>query len=425
MAGGATVRRISVVITRWGARSVILWVMPGYLDLVRDGEFRALFVAHAVSVAGDQFARVALAVHVYDRTASAGLTALTYALTFLPDLVGGPLLSGLADRFARRDVMVAADVVRALLLLVMALPGLPLWVLAAVLVLVQLAGAPHGAARAALLPHVLPDERYPLGMAALSTVTQAAQVLGFVAGGALVGWWGPGPVLVADAVTFVVSALMVSAFVLRRPVPARPHVRAWPSDLVGGARLVWREHRLRALVALACVSGFYIVAEGLAAPYAAQLGRGRRRWVDLRCARGGHGGRDGGGGAGAAGTAARRDAVAGGGVVRGAAAHGVAAGAGVVVGADRVVRVASSYQLLANTTFVREVPDASRGQAFGLAVTALRVSQGVGVGLAGLLAERWAAHQVIAAAGVSGVLAAGGAWWLWRQAVAAPAHTTP
>ncbi|MGZ3145414.1 MFS transporter [Lentzea chajnantorensis] len=400
--------------------------MPGYRDLARDGEFRALFAAHVVSVAGDQFARVALAVHVYDRTASAGLTALTYALTFLPDLVGGPLLSGLADRFARRDVMVAADLVRAVLLLVMAVPGLPLWVLAAVLVLVQLAGAPHGAARAALLPHVLPDERYPLGMAALSTVTQAAQVLGFVAGGALVAWWGPGPVLVADSVTFAVSALLVSAHVLRRAVPEHPHVRAWSSDLLGGARLVWRARRLRALVALACVSGFYIVAEALAAPYAAQLGAGASA-VGLILA------------AHAAGAVAGMAVVARIPHHRQLAAMPWLAVASCAVLLPVLLRpglgwslalialsgVASAYQLLANTTFVREVPDAARGQAFGLAVTALRVSQGVGVGLAGLLAERWAAHQVIAAAGLAGVLAACAAGWSWRQAVAAPARGTP
>lgn len=201
--------------------------MPGYRGLARDREFRALFMAHVVSVAGDQFARVALTVHVYDRTASAGLTALTYALTFLPDLLGGPLLSGLADRFARKKVMVAADLVRAALLLVMAVPGLPLWVLAALLVTVQLAGAPHGAARAALLPNILPDERYPLAQAVLSTVTQAAQVAGFLGGGVLVASLGPGPVLLADGVTFAVSALLVAVFLLDRPAPGHPHVRAW------------------------------------------------------------------------------------------------------------------------------------------------------------------------------------------------------
>ncbi|MFD5828732.1 MFS transporter [Lentzea sp. NPDC060358] len=390
--------------------------MPGYRALAQDREFRALFAAHVVSVAGDQFARVALTVHVYDRTASTGLTALTYALTFLPDLVGGPVLAGLADRFARTRVMVAADLLRVALLVLMAVPGVPLWVLAALLVQVQFAGAPHGAARAALLPQVLPDARYPLGQAVLSTVTQAAQVAGFLTGGALVAWLGPGWVLLADAATFAASAVLVGVFVRPRPAPRRPHVRAWPADLVGGARLVWHDHRLRALVALACVSGFYIAGEALAVPYAAALG------------------------AGAGGV----------GLIFGAYAAGAAAGMLLLARLDEDLQLrlmpwlaiaacaalvpaalrpglavslalfalsgaASAYHLVANTRFVRAVPDASRGQAFGLAVTALRVSQGTGVAVAGLAAETTAAHRVVAAAGALGVLAAGGAavvWWL-------------
>lgn len=398
--------------------------MPGYRELARDGEFRALFVAHVASVAGDQFARVALTVHVYDRTASAGLTALTYALTFLPDLVGGPLLSGLADRFARKKVMVAADLVRTALLFLMAVPLLPLWAVAALLVLVQFAGAPHGAARAALLPQILPDERYPLGQALLSTVTQAAQVAGFLAGGALVALLGPGPVLVADGVTFGVSALLIGLFLLDRPAPRSPHVRAWPADLVGGARLVWRDRRLRALLALACVSGFYIAAEALAVPLAAGLGAGAAAVGAIF-------------GAFAAGTMTGMVVLA-----RLPAGFGLRAMPWLAVGSCAALLpmalapglgwaltlfalsgAASAYQLVANTTFVRTVPDAVRGQAFGLAVTALRVSQGLGIAAAGVAAQWWPVHHVVAVAGMVGVLGAAGAAWLWWQAVGSLAET--
>lgn len=400
--------------------------MPGYRELTRDAEFRALLVAHVVSVAGDQFARVALTVHVYDRTASAGLTALTYALTFLPDLVGGPLLSGLADRFARKRVMVAADLVRAALLLLMAAPGLPLWTLAALLVLVQFAGAPHGAARAALLPHILPDERYPMGQAVLSTVTQAAQVAGFLAGGALVAWLGPGLVLVADGVTFAVSAVLVGVFLLHRPAPESPHVRAWPADLVGGARLVWGDRRLRALVALACVSGFYITAEALAAPLAAQLGAGPAAVGAIF-------------GVVSAGTAVGMVLLARLPPERGlrwmpslsvvsclvllpmALAPGLAWSL-VLLGLSGA---ASGYQLLANATFVRSVPDATRGQAFGLAVTALRVSQGLGIAAAGAAAHWWPVHHVIAAIAGLGTVAAAAAAWEWKRAAGRTQRSLP
>src|SRR5215217_3022991 len=97
-----------------------------YREVFAVGEFRALFAAHLGSVVGDQFARVALVVLVFQRTGSAALTALTYALTFLPALIGGPLLSGLADRYPRRELMIAVDLGRAVVAGLMAIPALPL-----------------------------------------------------------------------------------------------------------------------------------------------------------------------------------------------------------------------------------------------------------------------------------------------------------
>ena len=73
-----------------------------YREVFAVGEFRALWSAQVLSYAGDQFAQVAIAILVYDRTGSAFFTALAYALTYLPPIIGGPLLSGLADLFPRR-----------------------------------------------------------------------------------------------------------------------------------------------------------------------------------------------------------------------------------------------------------------------------------------------------------------------------------
>lgn len=78
----------------------------GFLEVLAVREFRALWAAELLSITGDQLARVGLAVLVFARTSSASLTALTYALTFLPALLGGVLLGGLADRFPRRGVMI-------------------------------------------------------------------------------------------------------------------------------------------------------------------------------------------------------------------------------------------------------------------------------------------------------------------------------
>jgi MFS family permease len=84
-----------------------------YGAVLRIREFRWLSAAQALSFLGDQFAQVAIALLVYDRTGSPLLTAIVYALTYLPPIAGGPLLSGLADLFPRRRVMVSCDVIPA------------------------------------------------------------------------------------------------------------------------------------------------------------------------------------------------------------------------------------------------------------------------------------------------------------------------
>jgi MFS family permease len=97
-----------------------------YADIFAVREFRALFASRTMSTIGDYLARAVLVIAVFNETGSTALLGITFALTSLPELIGGPVLAGLADRFPRRAVMVPADVVRAILLLVMAIPGLPL-----------------------------------------------------------------------------------------------------------------------------------------------------------------------------------------------------------------------------------------------------------------------------------------------------------
>src|SRR3978361_1643822 len=134
-----------------------------FLDVLRVPEYRALWLADAQSMAGDQLARVALSVLVFQRTASTVLTALTYALTFLPALIGGALLAGLADRLPRRRGLGRADIIRAVVLALMALPGSPIWLVCTLLVFAVLAGSPFSAAESALLPEILDGDTFVVG----------------------------------------------------------------------------------------------------------------------------------------------------------------------------------------------------------------------------------------------------------------------
>src|SRR4051794_12101445 len=59
-------------------------------DVLANREFRAMYIAQALSVVGDQLARIAVALLVFNRSHSAFLTALSYGLSFVPWIIAGP-----------------------------------------------------------------------------------------------------------------------------------------------------------------------------------------------------------------------------------------------------------------------------------------------------------------------------------------------
>jgi predicted MFS family arabinose efflux permease len=388
-----------------------------YRSVLGVVEFRWLWCAQLLSVAGDQLARVALTVLVFDRTASAGLAALTYALTYLPDLVGGAVLSHVADRYSRRAVMVAADGARAVLVALMALPGIPLVVEGVLLVLVQLLAAPYQSARQAVLPTMLRGDRLTVGQGLLGLTYQAGLALGFGAGAGVVAAVGTSRALAVDAATFVVSGVLVAVGVAAHR-PSRSAAEAGRvrrgAVMVAGWRLVTRDPRLRSLLIIACCCGFYVVPEGLAVPYAGQLhaGTGAVGWLLA---------------ANPVGTIigitvlkrlppVRRLRWLGPLVVATSLVllpTGWAPGLVVTVVLWLVSGVCSAHDMITQAAYVAAVPDGQRGQAVGLAIAGLRASQGLGIVVAGAVAELVAPSLVIAVAAGLGVLVGGAAAWSW------------
>ncbi|CAM5503639.1 MFS transporter [Streptomyces atroolivaceus] len=381
-------------------------------SLIRHGEFRTLWVAFAQSVLGDQLARVALSLLVFERTESAGWTAATYALTTLPALLSGVLLSGLADRFPRRTVMIGCDLVRAALVGLMALPGTPLPLLAGLLVLAQLAEAPFGASKGALMPAVLGERLYERGQRVMMITYQAGQLIGFGAGGVLVVWLGSHLSLGLNALTFLISAVLIRLGVKARPVDTSADAR--PKRLhtqVGrAASLIWSDPRLRSLVALGWLAGFIVLPEGLAAPFAEEAGGGAAS-VGLLLAAHPAGMVLGAAFLGRPGIGAERRRRLLGPLAVGAnlplVVYWAGPGVGVALLVLLVSGVCSAYQITAGATFVLLTPADQRGQALGLARSGLTAMQGIGVAAGGLAAELTdSSARTIGGAGVVGTLCA-------------------
>jgi MFS family permease len=392
-----------------------------FRDVFAVAEFRALWLAQILSVAGDQLARVALTVLVYDRTTSPLLAAVTYAASFVPTFVGGVTLSGLADRYPRRAVMIACDLIRAAMVLVMAIPGVPVAALVVLLCAVTLVGAPFLSARAAVYPDVLPGDQYVLGNAVTITTNQLAQVIGFAVGGTLVGLLGVGPSLIVDAATFAASALIVRAWTRYRPAARRGGDPPAPDAalpgaargdrrrrLLTGTRLVLSRPALRDPMLFAWLCAFYNAPEGIAAPLAQSLGGGSVT-VGLILAAEPFGA--------VLGSLAFSRLVPPSKRLRWMGPLATAASAVLVLFAFRLGLVAvlavlfaaglfAAFQLAANAAFVAAAPPERRGEAFGLAQGGMSLGQGLFMVLAGAAVSLASPHVVIACFGAAGTVAA-------------------
>jgi MFS family permease len=381
-----------------------------YREVFAIREFRGLWFAQILSYAGDQFAQVAIAILVYSRTGSPLLTALAYALTYLPPIAGGPLLSGLADLFPRRRVMIVCDVTRAGLVALMALPSMPFAGLCGLLFITVLLGAPFSSARFALLPDVLPRDTFIVGSAIGNISYQASQILGFVAGAAVVAVLKPDRTLAIDALSFALSAVIVTGWVKHRPSPRRepgkrPSLWAVSRD---GLTMVFGHPVLRTLVLFGWLAGFCIVPEGLAAPYAQSL-HGTALTVGLLMAAMPLGT--------VAGAFACSHLVPPSGRIRMIGWLAMASCAPLIGSAFRpplwavlilwaLAGAGGAYQLVASAAFVQTVPPEGRGRAFGLAQSGLLAVQGLGIVAGGALASVIGAPVAVGLAGLLGLCAA-------------------
>jgi len=309
--------------------------------------------------------------------------------------------------------MIACDLIRAVLVLVMAIPGMPIAAMVTLLFAVTLAGAPFTSARAAVYPDVLTGDSYLMGTAVTLTTFQFSQVLGFAAGGAIIGFFGTGTSLAVDAATFVASALIVRAWVRPRPAAAtRAREAAHPSrrdGVLAGIRLVFAHRALRTTMLFGWLAAFYNAPEGVVTPLARALGGGAIAVGVLLAAQAlGE----------TAGAIVFSRFVAPPTRLRFMGPLAVATSAVLVLFAWRPDLLVSllllfasglfaAYQLAANAAFVNAAPPEQRSQAFGLAQGGMSLGQGTIMILAGgLVADHHSPASVIAVCGIAGAVVA-------------------
>lgn len=379
----------------------------GYARLFTVPEFRAVFVAHALSLLGVVVSEIALSVLVYDLTRSPLMSALTFGLGFLPYVVGGTLLSGVADRLPARRVLVGCDLVCAACVALMVVPGTGIGALLALRCAVAVVSPVFAGTRMATLSDILGEgDLFVLGRSLLRIVSQGALLAGYGCGGLLLMVVPPRHALLITVGTFLASGLILRFGTRHRPARARAGA-ALVADSLKGARQTLADRRIRVLLLLFWVPAmFSVVPEALAAPYADELGAGSVGLGLLMCAL-------------PVGTIAGE--LFAGSRLRPATRTrialplvfltllpylGYALHPGLVWSLSLLVLggTGSAYSLGLDQWFVEAVPERLRGRAMTLLTAGLMTIQGVGMALAGVAAEFLGVTATVAWAGALGIV---------------------
>jgi MFS family permease len=378
----------------------------GYGAVFSVREFRPIFAAHVLSILGTVLAEVALAVLVFRQTGSALLTGLVFATEFLPYALSGLLLSGIADRYPARKVLVGCDVISAACVGVMAVPGMPLVPVFVLRIVTSMVSPLFMGTRAASLADILQGDLFVLGRSLVRMVAQTSQIVGFGVGGLVLIWVAPRGALVVTVGTFLCSALLLRFGTRDRPARATGSGTMMRQSLASAGQL-FAQPRIRALLLMWWVPPmFFSVAEGVAAPFADAAGAGSLGFGVFLAAMP----------AGAvvsevlAGTLlapATRDRIA----VPLAAVSllPMAAFAGhpplpVAVVLLLLTGLCAAYALGMDRWFVQEVPEGQRGQAMSLMGAGIMTLQGTGMAVGGAIADWAPPYAVICGGGTLGTL---------------------
>lgn len=241
--------------------------MRTYRELFRAPGFAPLFLTSTLQVAASTVSGLALGTLVYADTGSALLSALAMFGPSLAQVAGATVLLSAADRLPARGALTGLAVLFGLGTAVLAVPGLPVWAVFAVVLGLGPFAALAAGVRYGLLNELLPREAYLLGRSVLNMSIGAMQVCGFALGGVLVATLSPSGALVTAAVFYLAAATASWSGLGRRParVTGRPSVtETWR----GNARLWSSVPRRYTLLAMWVPNGLVVGCESLFVPYA-------------------------------------------------------------------------------------------------------------------------------------------------------------
>jgi MFS family permease len=228
----------------------------GYVDLLRrNRNFRQLWLGQVVSQMGDWFDTIALYTIILNLTGSGRDVGLLLVARFVPSFLCGSVSGVVADRFSRRTIMIVSDLLRAIVVLgfLFVRRADQLWIIYVLTVLQLSLSTFFEPAKTAAVPSIVSD-RELVAANAISSVTWSIMLtLGAAIGGLITGWFGTNAAFVLDALSYVLSAVLIFNVTLpKRPKRERQKLTVGRAlgitETIEGARYVKRRPSVLALL---------------------------------------------------------------------------------------------------------------------------------------------------------------------------------
>src|SRR5208282_2611645 len=208
--------------------------LTSYARLLRGNRnFRRLWLAQIVSEIGDWFYTLSIYTLLLQLTGHAGSVALALMLQVLPQTFVGPAAGVVNDRLRRKHVMIAADLVRFGIVLAMLFvrSRSMVWLVYPLLLAETIMAAFFEPARSSVIPNIAAKGEVLIANTLSSATWSVNLLIGASVGGVVAAFFGRNAVFVLNALSFLVSAILISGMHFAEP-HAESAAGLSPRDLV-------------------------------------------------------------------------------------------------------------------------------------------------------------------------------------------------
>jgi MFS family permease len=407
---------------RWGSGDAI--------TLLRENApFRVLWLSRSISFIGDSLGMIALLLFVA-RDAGSGIAVALLLLVgdFAPTLLS-PFSGALSDRLDRRRLMITCELAQGATIGVIALVSLPLPALLGLVALRTTFAGIFAPASSSSVTTLVPAHRRESANAVLGFGTHGFDLVGPLLGAMILPIVGVRGMLLADAATFLISALLLIRLPKLSPIALEDERLSFLRDAGQGLRYLWHNPILRVITVGFCSGVAFSASDDVALVFLAQ-------------------GPLGGGGS----AASLLYAGAGTGLLLGflllagfgarvlaatlmLAGFTIASAGNLLTGVSWAIPVAFAMQAVrgfgislidvgTNTLVQRSVPPGMQGRVFANLYGAIGLAAGISYAVGGVLLDATGPRLLLIIAGIGGLASA--AWTalrLPREATGEPAPT--